>query len=265
MSFLTERFFQILDKHRLYGLINGPASLQYFMERHVLCVWGYHELIKGLQADIVRSSQPINTEPYKQVLRLINEIVLDEQVDQLPDGRIVSHLELYLEVMEELDCNMDSVFTFFDCLESGMKPKLALRSVEFPVEVSKFAEFLISCFDRPMHQRATILFYEGEPFVPDFFLQQLERISTKSHTDKLIDYWERHIEGLKRPGFSTAGRLVEVLCMDDPKLNREAEEAAEQIMAKRIDLWNAIAIGLEKKVGCEIVQPKPVHHLHLVR
>lgn len=266
MSFLTERFFQVLDQHRIYSQVNTTSKLRHFMERHIICVWGYHELMKSLHQDIVKSSQPLNTEPFKEVLRLINEMVLEEQVDDMGDGRIISHLELYMEVMEELGCDMGPIFHFFDLIESGVKPHLAIASCGFPEEVLEMGEHLIQTLRRPMHVRATVLFYEGEPFIPDLFLSRLERFLDKKVAAKLMTYWERHIEGIKHPGFSAAGRLVEVLCMEDGDLSGEAEVAAEQAMARRIDFWNRVSSGLEAISEPAASLPiKPQAHLYLVR
>lgn len=244
MSFLTERFYQILDDHKVYEHVNSLQNLKLFMERHVICVWGYNALMRSLQQDFIKNAQPLNSEPFKEGLRLINELVLDEEVDDLGDGRIVSHLELYLEAMEEIGCDMAPILGFFDLLESGIKPRTALRTANFPPEVVSFGEFIVRCLGKPLHLRATVLFYEGEPFIPDKFLRRLELISPKSKVTKLLDYLERHIEGLKRPGFSSAGRLVELLCLGDTKLNRQAEKVAEATMKKRIELWNSIALLL---------------------
>ena len=91
---------------------------------------------------------------------------------------------------------------------------------------------------RPLHERAAVLFYEGEPYLPDDFLYQLQGMGESSQ--RLLEYFERHIEGIKQPGFSASGRLVELFCGDDETLNQEAERAAELIMKKRIELFNSI-------------------------
>ena len=128
MSFLTERLFQVLDNHKLYELVSRRSALKFFMERHVVCVWGYHRLLHSLQKDIIELSQPLNSEPYKEVIRLINQIVLDEEVDQMRDGRIISHLELYLDAMEDVGCDLTPILTMFDLLEGGLPPIKALLS-----------------------------------------------------------------------------------------------------------------------------------------
>lgn len=247
MSFLTERFFQVLDSHRLYQLVGDAQSLRYFLERHVICVWGYNALLKSLQRDLVNRSRPLNSEPVKEALRLINEIVLDEQVCEHADGRIVSHLEIYLDGMAHLNCDLFQIFGFFDLLETGVEPLKALHSMDFPEEVRSYGEFIVESLSLPLHQKCTVLFYEGEPYIPDSFLNEIDAISRVANVDCVIEYLENHIEGLKKPGFSSAGRLVEILCQGDQDLNREAEKAAEMAMSRRIDLWNAVAGQLDRE------------------
>ncbi len=89
-----------------------------------------------------------------------------------------------------------------------------------------------------------MLFYEGEPYIPDAFLQRLGQLSPRLQVHRLLDYFERHIEGLKRPGFSATGRLVEIFCADDEILNLEAEKAAEEAMKARIELWSHLTSQL---------------------
>ena len=86
MSFLIERYFQILENHAIYGKINSAETLSFFAERHVIAVWSYNALLRSLQKDLVASSLPINSEPQKIAIRLITEMVLNEEVDDLGDG-----------------------------------------------------------------------------------------------------------------------------------------------------------------------------------
>ena len=257
MSFLTERFYQVLDNHKLYSYITSEENLRFFMERHVICVWGYQTLMRSLQKDLMESAQPLNSDPFKEALRLINELILDEELEAAPDGKITSHLELYLDAMEDLNCDMVPILGFFDLLESGVGQQKALRGAGFSKEAVAFGSYLINCLRKPLHQRATVLFYEGEPYIPDAFLGQLDQFNPYKKVEKLIDYFERHIEGLKKPGFSGAGRLVEILCLGDNKLNRQAEKTAESVMSKRIDLWNATLEQLKKSKATMQVLKEP--------
>ena len=264
MSFLTERYFQILDGHKLYDHIVSKKSLKFFMERHIICVWSYNALLRSLQKDIVALSLPLNTESHKEAVRLISEIILNEEVEDLGDGSYLSHLELYLESMQSLECDLSNILSFFDILEGGVSPEKAFIYVAFSNEIKRYAEHTISVLKRPLHIRAAALFYEGEPFIPDHFLNVIERLSNQMNVDRLLDYLELHIEGLKCPGFSAAGRLVEVLCRADRSLNRESEVMAEKVMWERIVLWNSLLADIEKIESFPYLSPKPKMHLRLV-
>lgn len=266
MSFLTERLFQILDQHRVYNLVQNAATLRFFMERHVICVWAYHALLRSLQKELIAHSLPLNSDDYKEALRLLAEIILDEEVEDLGDGKFVSHLELYLDAMQEARCDIAPILGFFDMLEHRVPLERALEEARFPAETMAYARYISSLLDSPIHMRAAALFYEGEPFIPDRFLHHLFRLGDSIPVDRLLDYFERHIEGLKKPGFSAAGRLVELFCRADPTLNREAEIVAEKLMGQRIDLWNNIAWGVDQ-FFMEPACPEhivPARHLRLV-
>ena len=198
-------------------------------------------------------------------IRLISEIILDEEVDDLGDGRILSHLELYLEAMEDLGCNMTPILAFFDLLDEGIGSEKAFDFVNFPDEVVSYARFGMKILEKPIHARAAALFYEGEPFIPDRFLLRIDQMGRRLKVGRFIDYMERHIEGLKRPGFSAAGRLVELLCQNDANLNREAEMIAEAVMNRRIELWDAIATGLDRLPPGDFLLSPPAGRLRLVR
>lgn len=264
MSFLTERLFQVLDNHRLYDLTVNHDTLRFFLERHVICAWSYRAFLQSIQRELVNLSLPVNSDDHKEALRHVSELILDEEVEDRGNGRFASHMELYLEAMQELKCDLAPVLSFFDMLESGIEPLTAVEDAGFPLEVIKYARQALSLIREPLHVRAAALFYEGEPFIPDRFLYQLYRLGDFMPVEKLLDYFESHIEGLKRPGFSLAGRLVEIFCKTDPLLNREAEAAAEKMMSFRLDLWNAMALGVENFFD-DVVPPVPAErHLKLV-
>ena len=83
MSFITDRYYQMLKNHRIYGLVNNQKTLSYFMERHVICVWIYHTLLQSLYQELVDGMQTINSDDKKECMRLVTEVVLDEVVEDL--------------------------------------------------------------------------------------------------------------------------------------------------------------------------------------
>jgi len=261
MSFMTERYFQILEAHKLYDRIYDEYSLRLFVEHHVICVWTYNYLLRNIYQELVNSIQPLNSQTQKEAIRLTSEIILEEELEEQGDGSLQSHLEIYLEAMQDLGADIGPIVSFFDMQENGVTWQSALKQARFPQEVTRYARRMSEYFQRPLHERAAILFYEGEPYIPDSFLHRLGQLSPRLPVHRLLDYFERHIEGLKRPGFSATGRLVEIFCADDEHLNQEAERAAEEAMNARIELWNHLTNQIQ---AAPIIKPGPRAALRLV-
>lgn len=245
MSFVIERYFQILENHQIYSQINSIQNLAFFAERHVVCVWSYNALLRSLQRDLIAQSMPLNSEPHKIAVRLITELILSEEVSDLGDGSFQSHLELYLEAMRDVNCDISQMFTFFDLLAQEKDMEEILEQSNFAPEVEKYARVTMALLEMPIHRRAAALFYEGEPFIPDRFLINLWGLKHNPAVEKFVHYFERHIEGIKCDGYSQTGRLVEVLCSFDENLRRETDKIAEITMKNRIELWGSILDGIE--------------------
>lgn len=267
MSFLTERYFQLLEKHDIYESVVGLKSLQYFMERHIICVWSYTALLQSLHKDLVAMVFPLNSESHKEAIRLISEIIINEEVDDLGDGRYLSHLELYLEAMQDLDCDLSKILDFFDQLETNRSIDEAIKKSLFSEEIKEYARATARFLRKPLHIRAAALYYEGEPFFPDQFLYRLYLLSDHIKCDKALWYFEKHIEGIKCQDFSAAGRLVEVLCKVDHKFDYEAESTASAVMRNRINLWNKILRGITNNAlfTDDAISLTSTRHLKLVR
>jgi hypothetical protein len=261
MSFMTERYFQILENHRLYKMIQDENALKTFVEHHVLCVWSYGFLMQNLYKELVARLEPLATQAQKEAQRLIAEMMIAEEFAVQEDGASASHLELYIEAMQMIGADTGPTISLFDMHENGQGWQIGLQQSNFPSLPARYARCVLSFAERPLHERAALLFYEGEPFIPDSFLSAISGLSPGA--DSLVDYFEQHIEGLKKPGFSASGRLVELFCGDDATLNEEAEKAAELIMNLRIELFNDIADKIEAEQG-EAKRSPHKGHLKLV-
>ncbi len=263
MSFITERYFQILENHKLYERVNDEQSLRLFMEHHVICVWSYNFLLREIHQELVGLIHPLNSQSQKEAIRLVSEMILEEEVEEQMDGSLLSHFEIYLEAMQDLGANISPIVSFFDLQDSGQNWQTALKHARFPTAVGRYARKMSRFAQAPLHEKAAALFYEGEPFIPDSFLLRLGQLGNHVKISRLLDYFERHIEGLKRPGFSASGRLVEILCNNDEQMSMEAEQAAEEAMKNRVELWNYINDQLEI-LPAPIKKTKPSTNLRLV-
>ena len=72
----------------------------------MFCVWDFQSLLKSLQRSLTSVNIPwLPTADPNAQARLINEIVLDEESNEMPDGGYLSHFELYINAMNE--CGAD--------------------------------------------------------------------------------------------------------------------------------------------------------------
>lgn len=246
MSFVTDRYFQMLENHRIYDMLRSREALKFFLERHVICVWIYNLFLQSLHKEIVISHKFLDSYDRKECLRLITETALEELVDEPEEGFFQSHLEMYIDAMEQIGANTSQVLCFFDLLEVGKDYCDSMKYAKISEDVIRYAARILPFLDGPAHHKAAVLFYEGEPYIPDRFLMMLESLEPKGSIGMLVEYFESHIEGLKKPGYSSSGRLVEILCSQGETFQLEAESIAERVMKYRLDLWNSMSADLSK-------------------
>ena len=108
-----------LVRHRIYGLVNSASRLRRFMESHVFAVWDFQSLLKAMQQRLTCTTIPWVPTPDPEARRLVNEIVLDEESDELPEGGAASHFELYLEGMRAAGADTGPIDRMIEALRSG--------------------------------------------------------------------------------------------------------------------------------------------------
>jgi len=124
---------EALEHHSLYQELTSLTRIRCFLEHHVFAVWDFMSLIKSLQRHLTRVEAPWLPVGDARIRRLINEVVLAEESDALPDGRVCSHFELYREAMQSAGADVSPVAVFTEGLERGTPPprrfaKPALRA-----------------------------------------------------------------------------------------------------------------------------------------
>src|SRR5258705_8776811 len=86
--------------HPIYARLDGIGAIQTFLEHHVFAVWDFMSLLKSLQRNLTCVEVPWIPSGPTGSRRLINDIVLVEESDELRGG-FISHFELYLLGMAE--------------------------------------------------------------------------------------------------------------------------------------------------------------------
>jgi Protein of unknown function (DUF3050) len=94
-------------------------------------------LLKSLQRSLTCIEVPWVPDGPRASRRLINEIVLVEESDELGDGYI-SHFELYLQGMTEAGADTRPITSFIDNLRAGQPVIGALGSVAVPRPAADF-------------------------------------------------------------------------------------------------------------------------------
>src|SRR5258706_14798954 len=92
---------QLLN-HPIYASVNTLPRLRCFMRYHVFAVWDFMCLAKRLQRDLTSLGVLWLPPTQPSLARFINSVVHGEESDVDPEGRAVSHFDLYLSAMDEV-------------------------------------------------------------------------------------------------------------------------------------------------------------------
>ena len=133
-----------LVRHPIYGLVNSAGRLRRFMETHVFAVWDFQSLLKAMQQRLTCTSLPWLPTPDPEARRLVNEIVLDEESDDLPDGRSSSHFELYLDGMRRAGADTGPIDLLVGLLRAGLPLDDALATVPGTMLLLRLAAGLLA-------------------------------------------------------------------------------------------------------------------------
>jgi len=233
-----------LVAHRLYALVNSPARMRRFMEHHVFAVWDFQCLLKALQRKFTCTSVPWQPTPDREARRLVNEIVLDEESDELPEGGHASHFELYVESMEAAGADTRPVTLLLEALAGGASLDEALVAARVPPAAARFVRSTFDVIDSDSTPAIAAAFTFGrEDVIPDMFRHLVVSLAEQDPAawGRFRYYLERHISHDDAKHAPICRRIVASLCGDDPAAWAEASRAARTCLEARITLWDSIA------------------------
>jgi hypothetical protein len=235
---------QQLLNHSLYQKINTIEDLHQFLENHVYAVWDFMSLLKALQNKLTCTSTPWFATPYPETRYLINEIVLAEESDLSIDGRRLSHFEMYIEAMQDCGAKTTGIENFLEQVNSLHNIFVAIKKSNLHPNIKAFIDFTFTVIEegRP-HKIAAAFTFGREDLIPKMFTEILKNFQSKfpdSNLDKLIYYFERHIELDADEHGPMAMTMITELCGEDPKKWSEVEAVSILALEKRIGLWDAI-------------------------
>lgn len=241
---------RLLLNNGLYHSIRTLPDLRRFMEHHVYAVWDFMSLLKALQRGLTCVQLPWVPTPNPATRRLINEIVLEEESDLDPQGRPVSHFELYVQAMEECGADSAPIRRLVAAVAEGRTLEQALAAAKAPASVCEFVGTTFAIIrDGKPHAVAAAFTFGREDLIPDMFRQLVGELSTRlpGQLDTFTYYLNRHIELDEEVHAPMAQQMVRELCADDPLRWQEAQQVAIRCLEARMALWDGIKLGRPHK------------------
>jgi hypothetical protein len=232
----------------VYALLRDAASLRVFMASHVFAVWDFMSLLKTLQRRLTCVEVPWLPPADLLAARLVNEIVLGEESDEVEPHRYMSHFDLYLAAMEEVEADTRPIRQFVSRLRDGLSPEQALASLPIPEPTRRFVlDTLLTC-SAPTLDVATSFLLGREDLVPAMFqrlLEELERSDTRCTSFRL--YLARHCRLDSELHAPLAKRLLANLCGEDSAKWARVTATARAALSSRRSLWDGAADALRAR------------------
>ncbi|MBK0371119.1 DUF3050 domain-containing protein [Flavobacterium agrisoli] len=240
---------ELLLQHPLYAKIQTVENLHCFLENHVFAVWDFMSLLKGLQGRLTCTTTPWMASEHPETRYLINEIVLAEESDLCQDGTHLSHYEMYLDAMKACGANTTGILQFLSEVQSLHNIFVAIKQSNLHPNIKAFLDFTFRVIEEgKTHEIAAAFTFGREDLIPSMFTNILKNIQMhfpESNLEKLLYYFERHIELDADEHGPMAMQMITELCQDDETKWNEVQEISIMALEKRIGLWNAIEEAIE--------------------
>ena len=232
-----------LGAHSLYDVIGNRLLMRTFMENHVFAVWDFMCLLKSLQAGLTCIDVPWVPTENADSRALINEIVAAEESDVDGDGRHLSHLELYIDAMDESGADTDPIRRLLDELRRGTPFADAIAASGAPEPARRFCTATMAVVERgDLVEIAASFTLAREAIIPSMFRPLIRRVDAADgvKSPKLRYYFDRHIELDGDEHGDMAKGLLCALCGDSITEWRKATDAAIAALDDRQALWDEI-------------------------
>jgi len=234
-----------LTSHDIYRRLDDLERVRVFMAAHVFAVWDFMSLLKTLQQRLTCITTPWVPPPDPLSARLINEIVLAEESDQLGDGGYASHFELYLQAMSEVGADRNAIDRFLRGVRAGRSAIQALAESEAPAATRPFVMTTLNAIKGQTHEVAASFLLGREALIPAMFERMLNATASLA-APRLNWYLTRHVQIDGEEHGPAAFRLLRRLCGSDRTRWVEAERAAQRALIARRVLWDGVCEGMDR-------------------
>jgi hypothetical protein len=163
---------RLLD-HPIYGAVTDLPRLQTFMKHHAFAVWDFMSLAKRLQMELTTTTLPWVPPRDPEVARLINEIILEEETDEVRRHQHLSHYELYLLAMDELGADSSAIRAVVAAVVAGRHPDDALDACPIAPSTAEFTRGTLHASQGGVHEVAATFLFGREDVIPPMFQRLL--------------------------------------------------------------------------------------------
>jgi len=227
--------------HPVYARIGELSALRVFMTSHVFAVWDFMSLVKTLQRRLTCVDVPWLPPADPLAARLVNEIVLGEETDEVAPGRYTSHYALYLASMEEIGADTGPIRTFVGSLARGVTAERALAGLPVPVSSKRLVRSTLRTCRAGTLEVAASFLLGREDLVPDMFREIIAELESRGiYCASFRSYLSRHVHLDEERHGPMAKELLRRLCGDDPQKWHKATEVALRALQARRELWDGM-------------------------
>lgn len=243
---VTETRNQVIT-HPLYASLDNHDAIVTFMEHHVFAVWDFMSLLKSLQRNLTCVTVPWVPSGPTGSRRLINDIVLVEESDELGGG-FISHFELYVNGMAEAGADTGVINRFIDLIRDGKPVPDAIDAAGVPQTSADFMRTTWHFIDTmPVHCQAAAFAFGREDLIPEMFQQVITVNKEGGKLDTFVDYLARHIEVDGEQHTPMAMQMLADLCGDDDVKWQECADTVNHALSARAALWGGILSAIRAR------------------
>ena len=188
---------QKITAHPLFANKLEPKQICKFMESHIFAVWGFMSILKSLQKMITPNNLPWmpNKNTKNGLVNFVNEIILCEESDYIEGIGFISHFEIYLLAMKNMDAKTDQLDKLISIISSKGYDEKYLDNIDATAEVKSFLKHDLEVSMNGTLPEIVGAFTLGrEKVIPNMFGYILPAIKETSSSKYLITYLERHID-----------------------------------------------------------------------
>jgi len=234
--------------HSIYQQVNDLKSLQVFMKSHVFAVWDFMTLLKTLQRRLTCIELPWVPPIDIHSARLVNEIVLAEETDEISPGYYSSHFHLYLAAMEEVGADSKPIRSFIAAIQQGFSANEALANLPIPEATKTFVMTTLKAASGLNHEVAAVFLLGREDVIPKMFQQILTQLEDAQGIpcNSFRLYLERHTHLDEEQHAPMGQKLLRNICDNDSLKWMQAVNAANNALQARHCLWDGITQSIQQ-------------------